>query len=172
MQALSQAKENLQRARAEAAKILQHIDVPRQEEATVLAGPRTSPDAFFAAIRRLDTCILFFSTHKCAGSTVHLLGASAAWHADCRLRIACVPCACLLMDTCLGLKVLCRNLVMADNVLTVAGRLRKDGLVQCHADFQALVSPAVRKMTQIAESRGQLPPSSTFSLKVPRIPVL
>lgn len=66
MQALSQAKENLQRARAEAAKILQHIDVPRQEEAAVLAGPKSNPDEFFAAIKRLDTCILFFTTHKCA----------------------------------------------------------------------------------------------------------
>ena len=35
---------------------------------------------------------------------------------------------------------------MADTVLNVAGKLRKDGLLQCHAEFQGLVRPHASHM--------------------------
>ena len=37
----------------------------RQEERTVLAGPKADSEAFYASIQRLDAVIAYFTAHRC-----------------------------------------------------------------------------------------------------------
>ncbi|KAK9785100.1 hypothetical protein WJX73_006335 [Symbiochloris irregularis] len=94
-QVLTQARLTISRAQQQTTEVLQHLAAAKEEEATVLAGPRSDSDAFFASMDRLNSALLFFSKY--------------------------------------------RSLQMSEQVLAMAGKLRREGLRLSSEEFQSVL---------------------------------
>jgi len=93
-QALTWARENIEKVRCRADNILEHLDLSRKVEKRIRAGPGSSLDRFLSQVQQLNKAIKFLQ-----GDQTMKSAASALWHAVELQSIAMQHCQTTFRET-------------------------------------------------------------------------